>query len=157
MQHESERDVAGQLTRDMVAECVGVRVGRLHRLVAREFERHLRPIGLSLQQLEVLSTLTLCAGPVKPTVIADLLALERSTMSRNLAILIDRGWVASTDTSTTGRSLSVAITEAGTTKLAHADRAWRQAQVALIDRLGPDTAATLDTWLTGLGASERRS
>jgi DNA-binding MarR family transcriptional regulator len=149
---ESDRDrrVAEQLTQDMVAGCVGVRVGRLHRLVSREFERHLRPVGLSLQQLEVLSTLTACRGPVKPTVVAELLALERSTMSRNLAILIDRGWAASTDTSTTGRSLAVEITAAGTAKLAEAGDAWRQAQTALIADLGSDAPATLNGWLAAL-------
>lgn len=134
----------------MVAGCLGMRVGRLHRLVAREFERHLRPIGLSLQQLEVLFTLTACAAPVKPTVIADLLAVERSTMSRNLAVLIDRGWVSSTDTSATGRSLAVAITDPGTAKLAQADQAWRRAQAMLVADLGPDAAPTMDTWLTAL-------
>ena len=150
MQQARERAVAERLTRDMIDGCVGVRVGRLHRLVAREFERHLRPVGLSLQQLEMLSTLTACDRPVKPTVIADLLAVERSTMSRNLAILIERGWAASTDTSPTGRSLAVQITGAGTVKLAEAQHAWHQAQEALIAHLGPDAAATLDTWLHAL-------
>ena len=150
MQQALERTVAERLTQDMIAGCFGVRVGRLHRLVAREFERHLRPVGLSLQQLEMLSTLTACDRPVKPTVVADLLAVERSTMSRNLAILIERGWAASTDTSATGRSLAVQITDAGTAKLAEADDAWQQAQQALLARLGPGAATTLDGWLHAL-------
>ncbi|MET3808302.1 DNA-binding MarR family transcriptional regulator [Nakamurella sp. UYEF19] len=147
---DQDRSAAGLLTQDMMAGCVGVRVGRLHRLVSREFERHLRPVGLSLQQLEVLSTLTACGEPVKPTVVADLLAVERSTMSRNLAILIDRGWAISTDTSATGRSLAVEITAAGTAKLAEAGDAWRHAQAALISHLGSDAPATLNAWLAAL-------
>lgn len=150
MQQVADRDVAVQLTRDMVAGCVGVRVGRLHRLVAREFERRLRPIGLSLQQLEVLSTLTVCDGPVKPSVVANLLAVERSTMSRNLAILTERGLVATPDASPTGRSLTVVITPAGTALLARAADAWQAAQAALVARLGPAAAATLDRWLAEL-------
>lgn len=150
MQQLRKRELAEQLTREMVAGCVGVRIGRLHRLVAREFEHQLRPTGLSLQQLEVLSALTACRGPVKPTVVADALDVERSTMSRNLAILIERGWVASVDTSATGRSLAVAITDSGTGKLAEATHAWHRAQHTLTAALGPHAAATLDTWLTAL-------
>ncbi len=150
MQHESAREVAGQLTREMMAGCLGVRVGRLHRLVSREFEQQLRPVGLSLQQLEVLSTLMVCAGPTKPTVVADLLAVERSTMSRNLAILIDRGWVARTDISATGRALAVAITDAGIDILARANQAWHQAQATLTAALHSDAASTVDEWLSAL-------
>ncbi len=150
MQQESDSGVAQRLTRDMTDGCVGVRVGRLHRLVTREFERRLRSVGLSLQQLEALSTLTACAGPVKPTVIAELLAVERSTMSRNLGILIERGWAASTDTSPTGRVLAIEITPAGTAKLAEADDAWRSAQERLIAEMGPDAPTILNSWLAAL-------
>lgn len=149
MQH-SERSAADALAAKMAAGCVGVRVGRLHRLVAHEFEQRLRPLGLSLPQLEILSALTMWAGPVKPTVVAALLAVERSTMSRNLAILQERGWVHATATSATGRALAVAITAAGSATLAEADQAWTQSQTALIDRLGPETPAILDSWLASL-------
>lgn len=150
MQHNDDRDVAQRLTADMIEGCLGVRVGRLHRLVAREFERHLRPLGLSLQQLEVLSTLTACGGPVRPSVVADLLAVERSTMSRNLAVLTDRRWVRAADVSSTGRSLTVEITDAGTAKLAQAYNAWAAAQTILTTSLDNTAAATLDSWLTAL-------
>ena len=149
-QPESEADVAGRLSQDMAAGCIGVRVGRLHRLVAREFERQLRPTGLSRQQLEVLSALILSHAPVRPTVLADLLALERSTMSRNLAVLMDRGLVAHTDLSRTGRTLAVEITPAGTAAVAQAEKAWRRAQAVLTEHLGPDAAAALDSWLVAL-------
>ena len=52
MQHD-DGTTAEALTRRMAAECLGMRVGRLQRLVVREFEHRLRPIGLSLPQLEM--------------------------------------------------------------------------------------------------------
>ena len=145
--------VAGSLARRTVEECVGLRVERLHRLVVREFEHRLRPLGLSLPQLEILSALTMSAGAVRPSVVADLLGVERSTMSRNLALLQERGWVDTTDTSASGRSLAVAITGAGTATLAAAEQAWTQTQESLVDRLGADTPAILDTWLSALSPS----
>lgn len=159
MQHRAENaaDEARQLAADMIDGCLGVRVGRLHRLVAREFEHQLRPLGLSLQQLEALATLTACAGPVKPSLVADLLAVDRSTMSRNLAVLVDRGWVRGTDVSDSGRSLTVEITTAGTARLAQARGAWATAQATLKGRLDGAAAATLDTWLAALSSPAPRS
>ena len=149
MQQPEARLIAKRLSTEMAAGCLGARVERLHRLVVREFDRRLRPIGLSLQQLQVLSTLTLCARPIRPTMVADLLAIERSTMSRNLAVLTERGLVHSPDASATGRSLTVAVTEAGNAKLAEAATAWADAQAVLTTALG-DVAPVLDDWLAAL-------
>ena len=104
--HPSQGEAGGakRLASAMRQECLGVRVSRMHRLVSRAFEIALRPVGVSLPQLEVLSALTSVAGPIKPTDLADLLLIDRSTMSRNLALLESKGWVAKTETSPTGRS-----------------------------------------------------
>jgi len=147
MQHKtSAADLAGR----MQETCVGTRVGRLHRLVDRQFELHLRPLGLSVPQMEVLSALTLIAEPVKPSALADALSMERSTMSRNLAVMQDRGWVKPGDISATGRSMTVVITEEGTAKLESAAAAWTDAQASLVAALGQDVPSTLDAWLTEL-------
>ena len=151
---QQDGEAAASLTQRMGAECLGLRVGRLHRLVVREFEQRLRPLGLSLPQLEILSAMTMSGEPVRPTALADLLGVERSTMSRNLAVLQERGWVRAAATSASGRSLAVAATEAGTAALAAADQAWTQAQRALVDRVGPDAPGVLDTWLTSLNGGK---
>jgi DNA-binding MarR family transcriptional regulator len=153
MQHKklSPLDLAQQ----MGESCIGVRVGRLHRLVARHYENALRPLGLSLPQLEVLTGLTLLNRPVKPADIAEWLGIERSTMSRNLAIMQDNGWVVVTETSPTGRSMAVTLSPRGKAKLVEAQQAWNQAQRAVLEVLDPSVVATLDDWLEGLttGAS----
>jgi DNA-binding MarR family transcriptional regulator len=148
MQHP---DRAGRLASAMRQECLGVRVGRMHRLVSRTFENALRPAGISLPQLEVLSTLTIVARPIRPTELADLLFADRSTMSRNLALMESKGWVATAETSPTGRSVTFEITDAGTSQLATAERAWRSAQQAVSAALGHSAVATLDSWLATLG------
>src|SRR6478735_2985511 len=98
---------ADALAAQMGAECVGVRVSRLHRTIARRFEQALRPLGLSLPQLEVLAHLTAIGSPLAPRVLADWLGVERSTMSRNLATLERDGLVSTVDRSPTGRSMRV--------------------------------------------------
>ena len=138
----------------MQAGCLGVRVGRLQRLVARRFDQELRPLGLSLPQLEVLSALVLSAAPVKPSDLAGWLFIERSTMSRNLALLEQRELVKTSKTSSTGRSLRVEITTAGTDALAEAEEAWGAAQQAVRDVVGDDAASIMDTWLANLAVRD---
>lgn len=145
MQHRA-RDLAEEM-RD---GCLGVRISRLHRLVARQFEHALRPVGLTLPQLEVLSVLML-RGSVKPTVVADALAVERSTISRNLSVMEQKGWVMR-ESSPSGRSASVAITDKGTSVLAGAKEAWARAQADVIDQVGANASTTIDSWLGALTA-----
>jgi len=144
MQHKTSVE---DLADSMATSCIGTRVGRLHRLVGRRFDESLRPLDLSMSQIEILSALTVIAGPVRPSALADVLGMERSTRSRNLAAMEDRGWIAPEETSATGRSMTVTITEAGKAKLATADAAWNDAQSALVDAMGPTAAATIDAWL----------
>jgi DNA-binding MarR family transcriptional regulator len=148
MQHRA-RDLAEKM-RD---GCLGVRISRLHRLVAREFEHALRPVGLTLPQLEVLAVLML-RGSVKPTVVADALAVERSTISRNLSVMEQKGWVA-IESLPSGRAASVAITQDGVAVLARAKTAWARAQGDVIVQLGVNTPATIDSWLDALSPEAR--
>ena len=138
---------AAELAQEIRAGCVGLRIGRLHRIVARRFDQSLRPLGLTLPQLEALSALALIGHPVRPGVLADYLAVERSTMSRNLAGLEERGWARTAERSPTGRSMTFEIAGPGTEVLAQAGEAWREAQAAVTTLLGADAPAQLDSWL----------
>lgn len=128
--------------------CLGVRIGRLHRVVARRYDQALRPMGLSLPQLEVLGVLML-RGPLKPTAVAEALAVERSTISRNLSLMEQRRWIA-LESSPTGRSISAAITDYGIEVLAEAREAWAVAQQDLVRALGSGAPAHIDAWLEAL-------
>ena len=144
------REQAQSLAAEMHGACLGARVGRLHRLVARRFEQALRPLGLSLSQLEILTALTIFGGPVKPAYVAETLAVERSTMSRNLTLMEAKGLVRTSDRSAAGRSLTVTISDLGTETLARATAAWTESQTAVADLLGPEAPALLDGWLGDL-------
>ena len=145
-----QKGTAADLARRMQETCLGTRVGRLHRIVGRHFDEALRPLGLSLAQIEILSALTVIGGPVRPRVVAEILAVERSTMSRNLTLLERRGLVDTTEHSASGRSLTVAITTHGASTLATARSAWSAAQAALVEQLGDEARATLDQWINQL-------
>lgn len=130
--------------------CLGVRVSRLHRLVARRFDQALRPLGLTLPQLEVLAVL-MVRGSLKPGAVAEALAVERSTISRNLSVMEQAGWVA-LDNSPSGRTVSVTITQDGIAALARAKAAWAEAQTYVAERVGAETPGTIDSWIAALAA-----
>lgn len=130
--------------------CMGTRVGRLHRVVGRRFDGELRPLGLTMPQMEILASLVLQGAPVRPGELADVLLAERSTVSRNLAALRDRGWVEAAGVSPSGRSMAVAVTPEGVRVFASARAAWARAQASVVDALEPGTPAAIDAWLQEL-------
>ena len=139
--------IADNLAAELGRSCLGMRVARLHRVIARCYEQELQTAGFTQPQIEVLASLVRAAGPMRPGALAARLMLERSTISRNLALLQKKGWIAAAETSATGRAMSVAITDAGRAAFAGADAAWRRAQAEATRMLGPDAAALLDQWL----------
>lgn len=145
MQHNSTA-----LAQAMQQQCLGMRVAYLHRLVSRRFDQALRPLGLSVPQLEILSMLILGEQPLRPSDVAERLGMERSTVSRTLALMTRNGLVETTETSPTGRSLWVTVTRDGRAALARAESAWRSAQDDVHDALGAEAAGTMDDWLAGL-------
>lgn len=150
MQHSEMKDRASQVASDLRTSCLGVRIGRLNRLVGRRFDHALGPLGLSIAQMEVLSALVLNDSSLRPADLAQWLVVERSTMSRNLALMEKRGYVRTTETSPTGRSQRVAITREGEAALGQAEQAWRKVQDSINAQLGQRAVPTLDSWLESL-------
>jgi DNA-binding MarR family transcriptional regulator len=144
---EQQHAIADDLAAEVAGACLGMRVARLHRVIARRYEQALQTAGLTQPQMEVLASLLIAAGPVRPAALATRLMLERSTLSRNLALMQKKGWVAVAETSATGRTMSVTITDAGRAAFTSAGTAWRRAQAGAARMLGPDAAPTLDQWL----------
>jgi DNA-binding MarR family transcriptional regulator len=139
--------IADDLAEEVRDACLGMRVARLHRIVARVYEHALQTVGLSLPQMEILTELISATGPVRPAALAARLMLERSTVSRNLALMQKRGWVAVVETSPTGRAMSVTIADTGVAAFTNASTAWRSAQTSAATMLGPAAASMLDQWL----------
>ena len=145
-----QNNVAWEFADEMRRACLGTRVGRLHRVVARRFDGALRPLGLTMPQAEILASLVLRGEPVRPSELAEVFLAERSTVSRNLAAMRDRGWVETAEVSPTGRSMAFAATPAGARVLASAQAAWSEAQASVAGSLGPGAPATIDAWLDNL-------
>lgn len=107
-------------------ECVCLAARRKARLLTRHFDDRLRPHGLRATQFSVLAALAQ-TGPILLGELAELLGLERTTLTRSVAILEDRGWVA-TARATDARTRPLRITGAGAERLERALPDWETAQ-----------------------------
>lgn len=130
----------------LARECLGVRITRLQRLVTRRYSDALRPLGMTTAQLEILAELAL-RGRTAPTALAAALLVDKSTLSRNLALM--DAWLIA-ERSPTGRAMAISLSPAGRAQLAAARAAWAKVQGRLVKQLGADAIATLDGWLTRL-------
>ena len=70
------------------------------------------------------------------------MGLDTSTLTRNLRLLIDAGWIAQL-AGDDARTRPVEITDAGRLKQAQARRCWKRAQSSLNEQLGVERVAAL--------------
>jgi DNA-binding MarR family transcriptional regulator len=123
--------------------CTNLKLRQLSRAVTRHYDAYVVATGLKNTQYSLLSHIVLL-GPLRPTDLAQKMKLDASTLTRNLQPLVAAGWVEQ-GPGGDARSRSVSATEAGRAKRAEAQKAWKQAQLALNARLGAERVVALHT------------
>jgi len=123
-------------SKNVATECAALRTRMASRAITRAYDEALRPIGLRVTQFTLLNAIKL-GTPDSISGLADRLAMERTTLTRNLRLLEREGLI------TVGpeghrRARSLHLTEAGERKLEQALPRWREAQDKLVAALGPD-------------------
>ena len=126
--------------------CLCLKARKTARSLTRLYEEHLRPHGLRATQFSILAALA-SKGPTRIGVLAGMLALERTTLTRSAAVLARRGWTA-TGRSRDGRERLLSITDAGLSKLESALPAWNQAQELAGRQLAAPDVLTRDSIVT---------
>jgi DNA-binding MarR family transcriptional regulator len=107
-------------------DCHCLAARRRARAITRVFEEKLRPYGLRATQFSILAALAL-KGPTPISELADLLGVERTTLTRSAAVLERNGWVNFAPTED-AREHPLRLTRIGRAKLERAFPAWKQAQ-----------------------------
>jgi DNA-binding MarR family transcriptional regulator len=95
------------------------------------------------------------AGPLTIGELADKLGIERTTLSRNLALIESATWITIRP-GDDARSRLVSVTRKGRAVVSASLGAWRRAQAAVaaaIGRSGVDALRTLSRWQSGAGKS----
>lgn len=121
--------------------CTCGRLRRTAQQVTRLYNAALRPVGLTLMQFSILATVSRSDG-LSVTQLAQLLGLERTTLTRNLRPLELAGWIA-VGVGTDKRSRKLSLTVDGIGKLQQARPLWRSAEEDLRCTVGPDKVKDL--------------
>jgi len=122
--------------------CLCLAARRASRTITREFDQALRAHGLRATQFTLLSALNI-AGPLAIGALADLLANDRTTITRNLALVEKRGLASVRADKADARSRVATITPEGKALLQEAMPIWRKVQNELTDAMGEPAAAGL--------------
>ena len=136
---------AGRQAASAPRGCSCFKLRQLSRRVSQHFDRIVGETGLKTTQYSLLSNLERL-GPVRLGELAHAMALEPSTLTRNLQPLVKLGW-AEVGPGPDGRSREASITSAGRAKRAEAQRSWKRAQLDLNERLGAERVAHLHALL----------
>ena len=122
-------------------DCLCLASRRAALAITRAFERKLRPHGIRVTQFTLLTNLML-RGPIAIGALADGLGVDRTTLTRNLALIEGEGWLRLRP-GKDARSRIVAITAAGTRKVEAAYPAWQAAQRDVSRTIGDAGVASL--------------
>lgn len=109
----------------MATECFALRVRRLDRKLTRIYDEALRPHAITTAQFNLLVAISVSA-PVAPGVVGSAMELERSSLSRCVAKLVERGWIL-TDTKP-GPGVLLSVTAKGRRLLGRVKPDWERAQ-----------------------------
>ncbi len=118
----------------IVSDCLAVRVRLIGRTVTAVYDGALEGHGLTIAQLNLLAALGK-AGPCPPSMLGEVLQLERSTVSRNLNLLLRHGWIEAVSSDAKGIR-EVALTREGRAKIESVMPQWRRAQRQAAKLLG---------------------
>lgn len=130
--------------RAMAAECICFRARRVSRALTRLYDEALRPLGLQATQLTLLNAIALVEEAGAPTSrLAEVLAMDATTLSRNLRPLEKDGLIRITRLKEDRRVRRVRLTPEGRRRIAEALEPWQKAQEHVVTALGRELAADL--------------
>ena len=134
--------------------CVCTELRMATRSVKRLYDRALSTAGLRVTGYSILSRLEK-QGPLSVSELASLLAMERTTCTREVAPLASAGFVEITQGTDRRRRL-LRLTSLGERKLAEGRPAWAQAQRMVAAEFGEADVLDLITRLRALLESSER-
>jgi DNA-binding MarR family transcriptional regulator len=117
-----------------VLPCLCANLRRAARALTQRYDEALRPTGLRATQFTVLQALSL-TGEVSQRRLGQVLAMDSTTLTRTLDILIGHGWIAKRP-GKDRRERRLALAKPGEILLEDALPYWQQVQSAVRSQLG---------------------
>jgi DNA-binding MarR family transcriptional regulator len=133
-----------EAARAMTADCLCFRARRVSRALTRMYDEALRPLGIQATQLTLLNAVAMCGdGGATMARLADVLAMDGTTLSRNLRPLERAELIRVTRHPADGRVRIALLTPAGERTVAEALPLWRAAHDRVVGALGVEASQEL--------------
>jgi DNA-binding MarR family transcriptional regulator len=126
--------------------CNNLALRKAARYLGATYDKALAPVGLRATQFSILQNLS-AHGEMTITSLADMIAMDRTTMASNLKPLAREGLVTVEPSAADRRARIVTITPDGLSRLEAALPLWRVVQGRFEENFGADEAAGLRTSL----------
>ena len=136
----------------MRAMCACNQLRRSARGMTQVYDAGMGPGSLKVTQMPILVALG-AGGDQTLTSLADVLGLDRTTLTRNLRLLEERGLVATAPGDHDARVRVVSIMPAGAAELSAALARWEQVQVRVEEQFGAERLRALYDELDALSAA----
>jgi DNA-binding MarR family transcriptional regulator len=133
--------------------CACFNIKRTARVVAQAYEKAMESTGLTNTQFSALAVLSE-AAPVTITELSRITETERTTLTRNLKLLVRDGLVA-INPGTDPRARLVSLTAAGRARLEQAAPLWAKTQAAVLRGFGEQNWLDMQRQLQALADSAR--
>ncbi|MFF7202560.1 MarR family winged helix-turn-helix transcriptional regulator [Streptomyces sp. NPDC008141] len=122
--------------------CNSMALRKAARYLGATYDKALAPVGLRATQFGILQKLS-NEGETTITHLADMIAMDRTTLATNLKPLAREGLVTVERSAADRRARIVALTPDGNARLKAALPLWRTVQVQFEDTFGADKASRL--------------
>lgn len=126
--------------------CNNLALRKASRYLGATYDKALAPLGLRATQFSTLQLLSVHEG-MTITRIADMIAMDRTTMASNLKPLEREGLVTIEPSATDRRARIVTITPGGVARMKAALPLWESAQAEFEKKFGAEDAARMRAFL----------
>jgi len=133
-------------------DCLCLRIQRASRIVGRRFDVALRPVGLNNWQFTLLVMLNR-PSPLTVNGLAEELAMDRTTTTKNLKPLERRGLLEIRQDEKDARVRRIVLTASGHDVLTEALQYWQSTNDAIVASLDGGTLACLRSGLDTIASS----
>src|SRR5258708_35893733 len=96
---------------EMPSDCILMRTRLVSRVITNLYDEALRPFGLNSPQFALLLVLSV-REPASPSEIGRFHHQERSTLTRNLKIMLTEGWIEEAPGNSAGRDRPISLSKA---------------------------------------------
>ena len=137
MTNESEqsRNSKQSIHFEIGANCACLAVRKASRLITQLYDHHLATVDLKITQFTLLNAVA-AGGSVPINALANALATDRTTLTRNLKPLQDHGFLALTASTEDRRVKLLSLTPSGKKLLARAIPVWKKAHAEFLSKVG---------------------